>query len=451
MANHKAEAAARAEPPTDWRLALLRRLGGSGGSGGSSGSSGAGNANGAGAFYGWVVVAAVFVITGVGFGCAYSFGSFIAALQAEFGASRGSVSLVFAIAGCLYFGLGVVSGPMADRWGARGVTAVGMVLVALGMVAAGRAQSISQVYWAYGIGIGVGVGFSYVPGLGVVQRWFLKRRGFASGLAVSGIGVGTLLVPPLAAWLIDVLGWRQAYLALGGGALVLGLLATGLMADDPRAFGTGPDGDPATPSNAAAQGLTLREAMRTPRFLTLYAACSVAAFGIFVPFVHLVPHALDQGVSAQRAVLLLGVVGVGSTLGRFFLGALADRFGRDRFLMAMSLGVAAALALWTVSHGFAMLAVVAAVFGVFYGGWVAVIPAVTAEHFGGKHVGSIIGVLYTSVALGTLLGPTAVGYAFDVTHSYVWPVAICAATTVLAALLCWFSNRTASPMAAQAV
>ena len=401
-----------------------------------------------GGFYGWVVVAAVFMVTGVGFGCAYSFGSFIAALQTEFGASRGSVSLVFAIAGCLYFGLGVVSGPMADRWGARGVTGVGMVLVALGMVLAGRAQTISQVYWAYGIGIGVGVGLSYVPGLGVVQRWFFRRRGFASGIAVSGIGVGTLLVPPLAAGLIDWLGWRQAYLTLGCGALVLGLAATWLMADDPRDFGTGPDGDAATPANAAALGLTLSEAMRTPRFIALYAACSVAAIGIFVPFVHLVPHALDQGVSAQRAVLLLGVIGVGSTLGRFFLGALADRFGRDRFLMAMSLGVAASLALWAISRGFWSLALVAAVFGVFYGGWVAVIPAVTAEHFGGKHVGSIIGVLYTSVALGTLLGPTAVGYVFDATHSYVWPVAMCAATTALATVLCWVANRTESPMAA---
>ncbi|ARU05307.1 MFS transporter [Comamonas serinivorans] len=401
-----------------------------------------------GGFYGWVVVAAVFMVTLVGFGCAYSFGSFIAVLQGEFGASRGSVSLVFSIAGCLYFGLGVVSGPMADRWGARGVTAAGMALVALGMVAASRAQSIGQVYWAYGIGIGLGVGLSYVPGLGAVQRWFLKRRGFASGLAVSGIGVGTLLVPPLAAGLIEWLGWRQAYLVLGAGALVLGLGAALLIADDPHAYGTGPDGEPATPASVTPQGLSLREAMVTPRFIWLYAACSVAAFGIFVPFVHLVPHALDQGVPAHDAVLLLGVVGVGSTLGRFFLGALADRFGRDRFLMAMSLGVAVALALWAVSHGFWALALVAAVFGVFYGGWVAVIPAVTAEHFGGRHVGSIIGVLYTSVALGTLLGPTAVGYAFDATHSYVWPIAISAASTALAAALAWVSSRTVSPMAA---
>jgi MFS family permease len=82
-----------------------------------------------GIFHGWLVVAAAFVVTLVGFGCAYTFSVFLESLQRDFGASRGSVSLVFSLAGFLYFGLGIVSGPLADRFGARRLAVTGMLLV----------------------------------------------------------------------------------------------------------------------------------------------------------------------------------------------------------------------------------------------------------------------------------------------------------------------------------
>jgi MFS family permease len=173
-------------------------------------------------FYGWFVVAAAFAVTFIGFGSAYTFSAFLEPLQRDFGASRGSVSLVFSLAGFLYFGLGIVSGPLADRFGSRRLAVAGMILMAIGLVAASAARSLLQVYVAYGLGIGLGVGCAYVPAIGAVQRWFVRRRGFASGLAVSGIGVGTLAMPPLAALLIQSFGWRGAYLGLGGVAAVVG-------------------------------------------------------------------------------------------------------------------------------------------------------------------------------------------------------------------------------------
>ncbi len=150
-------------------------------------------------FYGWFVVAAAFAVTFVGFGCAYTFSAFVEPLQRDFGASRGSVSLVFSLAGFLYFGLGIVSGPLADRFGSRRLAVAGMILTGLGLMAASAARNLPEVYVAYGLGVGLGVGCAYVPAIGAVQRWFLRRRGFASGIAVSGIGVGTLVMPPLAA------------------------------------------------------------------------------------------------------------------------------------------------------------------------------------------------------------------------------------------------------------
>src|SRR3981081_1202593 len=196
-------------------------------------------------FYGWFVVSAAFAVTFVGFGVSYSFSAFAEPRQRDFGASRGSVSLVFSLAGFLYFGLGIVSGPLADRWGSRRVTVARMVLTGIGLASASMARSLAEVYAAYGLGVGLGVGCSYVPALGAVQRWFVRRRGFASGLAVSGIGIGTLVMPPLASLLIELLGWRGAYLALGALAATLGGGLALLIENDPPDRGLGADGAPA--------------------------------------------------------------------------------------------------------------------------------------------------------------------------------------------------------------
>ncbi|MCP3470210.1 MFS transporter [Bradyrhizobium sp. CCGUVB1N3] len=401
-------------------------------------------------FYGWLVVAAAFAVTFVGFGSAYTFSAFLEPLQHDFGASRGSVSLVFSIAGFLYFALGVVSGPLADRFGARPLAVTGMVVVAAGLAAASTARSLTEVYLAYGLGIGLGVGCAYVPAIGAVQRWFVKRRGFASGLAVSGIGLGTPAMPPIASLLIATFGWRGSYLVLAAVAIVLGGGISLLLENDPRDRGLGPDGDPPEAARAIkGAGTPVLEAVRSARFAGLYLSCLVCSFGAFVPFVHLVPYARDHGVASTSAVLLLGTIGVGSTAGRFLLGGLADRIGRDRSLIMVLLGMALAMAIWAISASAFALAGFAFVYGVFYGGWVAVLPAVVMDHFGGRNVSGIIGILYTSVAFGTLIGPSAAGFAYDATHSYTLPILISAAANVVAALivaapLLWSGTRTVS-------
>jgi MFS family permease len=375
-------------------------------------------------FYGWFVVAATFAVTFVGFGSAYSFGAFLVSLQHDFNASRGSVSLVFSLAGFLYFGLGVITGPLADRWGSRLFAVIGMLLVAIGLAAASVARTLIEVYLAYGLGVGLGIGCAYVPAVGAVTRWFVRRRGFASGLAVSGIGVGTLVAPPIASVLIDAVGWRETYLVFGIFAAIVGIGMALLIEDDPHGRHVAPDGDvlQAGISSKPASGLPVRDAVRSLRFIGLYAGSFVCSFGLFVPFVHLVPYALDDGISQTSAVLLVGVIGVGSTAGRFFLGGLADRLGRPFSFLMMFVGMGLSFILWAVSASFWPLALFAFAYGTFYGGFVALAPAVVIDYFGGRNASSLIGILYTSVAFGTLVGPTVAGYAFDLSHSYTLPI-----------------------------
>jgi MFS family permease len=388
-------------------------------------------------FHGWIVVWAAFAVTLLGFGSAYSFTVFFGALQETFGASRGSLSLAFSIAGGLWFLLGAASGPIADRFGPRGTALFGMAVAGLGLLIVARASAIWQVYIGFGLCMGIGLGFSYVPAIGAVQRWFVRRRGFASGVAVSGIGVGTLSLPPLAGVLIGAFGWRTAAAVLGVLIIVAGGIAAWLLEDDPHRRGLAPDNDPvdAAAPRPVASGMTLAEALRTRAFAALFLAFMGASLGLFIPFVHLVPYAEDHGVAHGTAVLLVSGIGVGSTAGRFLLGGIADRIGRRLSFGLMFVGMGCTLLWWLASTASWQLLIFALVFGTCYGGFVALAPAITVDFFGGRNAGAIIGTLYAAVGVGTFAGPLFAGIAFDLLRSYTLPILASTLTMFLGALL----------------
>ncbi|MCW5730815.1 MAG: MFS transporter [Alphaproteobacteria bacterium] len=389
-------------------------------------------------FHGWIVVAAGFAVLFMGFGTAYTFAAFFAPLQEEFGAMRSATALIFSIAGAVYFLLGAVSGPLADRHGPRWIVFAGMVVLAAGLMLAGRASQLWQVYVGYGLGVGIGIGLVYVPVLGAVQRWFLKRRGQASGIAVAGIGLGTLFLPPLAAVLIETAGWRGSYFILGLATLLIGGGAALLMENDPERRGLRPDGEAAAadaPPPARPEGMSIAQAIRTRPFWLMYGTFFFVAVGLFVPFVHLVPYARDRGVEPEVAVILFSLIGIGSTAGRFFLGGIADRLGRRQSLAATFLGMAFVFGFWLLAESGLAISLFALLFGLFYGGFVALSPPVIADYFGPRNAGGLIGMLYSGVAVGTLIGPPLTGLAFDLWQSYTLPIAVSAGFMLLGASL----------------
>ncbi|HJQ58754.1 MAG TPA: MFS transporter [Vineibacter sp.] len=385
-------------------------------------------------FYGWWVVTGAFTVLTVGYGIAYCFAAFFLPLQTEFGARRGDVSLAFSIAGGLYFSLGLLSGTLADRVGPRFVVAGGMALVALGAVAASQATALWQVYVGYGLGVGLGIGFAYVPAVAALQRWFLRQRGLATGIAVAGIGVGTMIAPPFAQAVIDAYGWRTAYLWLGAIALATAVVAAFTMLRAPEAYGQHPDGDSVTAASVpAGSGETLADAARSRPFWLLFVACAANSFGLFIPYVHLVPYVRDAGLGEAYGVTLIALLGVGSTVGRFAFAGLAHRVGRQRAYAAMFVGTGAMLLVWAATTDFWLLAVFATLFGAFYGGFVAMAPSMIAEYFGTRALGAILGAQYASVAAGALLGPAAAGFVFDFVGSYAGTIMLGATLSLLGA------------------
>lgn len=368
-----------------------------------------------------MVVLCAFTLMFVGFGAAYSFAAFFRAFQAEFAASRAHVSLVFSLCAFLYFLLGAPGGMLADRYGTRRVALAGVAFLVAGLVAASYARSIGVLYATYSVGLGIGIGLTYVPSVGAVQPWFEKRRVLASGIAVSGIGAGNLLAPPLTAWWIETLGWRGAYLALAACTLVLGGAAAAAIRNRPAGHGR------------ATEGVPLRAALGTRNFWVLYGTLVLSGFGCFVPLVHIGPYAVDAGHPESFAVLLVSLIGLGSLIGRFAIGGIAHRLGTMASLALMYLGMALMLLLWWASTGAAALSLMATGFGICYGGFVATFPSAVMELFGARSVAGIIGCLYTAAGVGTLFGPPLTGAAFDATGSYAAPILGAALLAFLAA------------------
>ena len=370
-------------------------------------------------YYGWIVVAAAFVLMFVGFGAAYSFAAFFTAFQSDFSASRANVSLVFSVAAFLWFTLGAPGGMLADRIGPRRVCLVGVACMAAAPLLASAAQSIEMLYLTYSIGIGVGIGLTYVPSVGAVQPWFVQNRAFASGIAIAGIGAGNFLVPLLANWMIGLVGWRAAYQLLALAVLVLAGAAAFAIDDDPARHGA--QGAPRT-ERTSLPGATLAEAMRSEPFWLLYVSSVLVCVGLFVPMVHLATYAQDAGYSAAQGVTLVSLIGLGSLLGRFTIGGIADRVGRQPSLAVMYVGLGLMLILWWLTTTYWVLVLFALLFGAFYGGFVALAPTIIMDLYGPRSVSGIIGVLYTGPGIGTLVGPPLAGAAFDAFGSYSVPI-----------------------------
>jgi MFS family permease len=369
------------------------------------------------------MVAAAFTLMFVGFSAAYSFAAFFGALESEFGASRGDIALVFSVAAFLWFLSGAPAGMAADRYGARRVALAGVACLALALWVASQARSLGVLYVTYSVGIGLGVGLTYVPSVGAVQPWFSANRAFASGLAVAGIGAGNIAGPLLAAWWIGLFGWRGAYLALALFALVLGGVAAAALRIKER------------PSSASPlEGLTVVEAVRTTPFWLLFASLFLSCIGLFVPMVHLSAYAVDAGHSQAQGVLLVSLIGLGSLLGRFGIGGIADRLGRLGSLAAMYAGLGAMFVLWWAASAWWLLALFAVVFGVCYGAYVALLPTIVMDLYGPRAVSGIIGCLYTGCGFGTLVGPWLAGVAYDALGSYHLPIAAGALFSFAAAI-----------------
>jgi len=371
-------------------------------------------------FRGWYVVGGAFLVTMVGYGAIYSYAAFAEEIADAFGASRGSLATVYALSGSTCFFVSALTGPLADRIGARVIAVAGMLLVGLGFLWAAAARSLIEVHLGYGLLVGLGAGCAYVPAVAAVQRWFTAHRGLASGLAVSGIGIGTALVPPVADLLERRGDWRTAFVVLGLLSALVGVAGALLLRPPPR--------------RVAAHASGYVPPLLGRDFALAYTGTLLVSLPSVLPHALLVGTARDLGLARHEAVALMGLIGVGTVVGRFLLAAVADEVGRRPVFLLCCGGLALSVAAWAMAEEEAQLQAFALGFGALQGGFVALLPAFVADSFGARRVGGILGVLYTSRGFALVAGPPALGVGVAALSGHEVPLFAMAALGLLGTL-----------------
>lgn len=370
----------------------------------------------------WLVVAATFCSSFITLGIAYSFGAFFSDMAAEFDSNRAATSITFGITTFAFFWLSLITGRLADRFGPRPVMLLGSASLLIGLLATSRVQSLGAGYITYGAGVGIAAAAGYIPMVACVGGWFERHRATAVGLAVAGIGAGTLVMSPLSAALIDRYGWRDTYRLLafvGAGVLVV----CAVLIQRP-------------PGSEGGQPSRFRDAWASPVFRQLQLSALCSGLALFVPFVFVGQYAKERGVGPIAAAVLVGVLGGASVLARVGFGTAVTRFGSIRLYRGSFLLLAASFLVWLVAgSSYALLVVFVLILGVGYGGFVALSTIVLAERLGVVGLGSILGLFYTTQGLGGLLGPPFAGWLIDAADSYRPAIALCFGLTVLAWVL----------------
>jgi MFS family permease len=395
-------------------------------------------------FYGWWVVltAALGLFVGPTPMMAFSFGVFLKPLIQEFHSNRGAVSVAFTLQATLV-ALGLpLAGRLIDRFGPRRIIltstcAVGLILLMANFCSA----NIWQLYLFYSI-VGIAsCGVSPVSYCDVISRWFDRYRGQALGFMMAGLGLGALIMPSAAHFLIARFGWRMT-IGLSGAAILLVSVPvlTVFLKEKPELMGLLPDGvtyafTRSTQSDADS-GLSFREAWRTSTLWLLLCAFVLVASSISACFAQLAAILTEEGLSARTAAFATSVFGGGLLVGRVGSGYLLDRFFAPR--VAAVIFACAALGTGLLEGAGSPVLAFAAAFliGLGLGAEVDVMAYLTSRYFGLRSFGEIYGFVFASFGLAAGLGAYLMGVGFDATNSYALPLALfCIAILIGAALM----------------
>ncbi len=403
-------------------------------------------------FYGWVILGACFATTTMVGGLYYSFGIFFTPLLEEFGWSRALVSSVGTVNLLAFAFSSMLFGRLIDRYGPRIILACSAVIIGLGYALCSQVNSIFQLYLFYIIA-SLGSGPTWVLPTSIVQRWFVKRRGFTLALVTTGIGFGALIFSPILNHIIYTYGWRVSYIILG---ILTWLILTGasvVMVADPEEKGMKPYGEEELVADMASSKTTdyqstesvsmvsktvewgVDEAIRTKAFWGLVVLYMFGLFPIYMLAMHIVPHAIDMGISEGVAAGALGLIGATSIAGRLLGGAIAERLGWTKGL-ALSCFLTSLSVFWLIAiHNAWMLYVFVVTYGLFYGSRVPQFPGIVGFFFGSTSLASLIGLCHGLSILGSAVAPVVAGLIFDKTGSYTVAFLIAGIASFIAGVL----------------
>jgi MFS family permease len=380
-------------------------------------------------YWGWYVVLGAFLILVLTYGARYSFGVFVRPMFIEYGWPMSVISLAASINVLTYAVFGVFCGRLVDNIAPKWLMTAGSIVTALGFYCLIHAKTPLGLYLSYGFLCGIGNACNgAVVGSAAVGKWFIRKRGMAMGFTTMGIGVGTMVMNPVAAYIVAHFDWRTGFIFFGALIFVFGILISQLLMgkNAPEDIGLLPDGNAALPGHAASEAMplpkkiTLKPVMKDFRFWLLAICNGLAVVTVMMTFVHQVAYAISQNIGRVEAAAALGIVGLSSSCGKFIFGWLCDRLTDAKYaasigFLMMALGMLFLLKADAVYR----LYLSSMVYGFGYGSMSPVMPYLISNRFGRHILGTAFGALVFFVAgIGGSIGPALGGWIFDRTGSY---------------------------------
>lgn len=382
-------------------------------------------------FYGWRVVFIGFFINAFGVGTFfYGFSTFFNPMIKEFGWSRAKMAGVYSLSR-LEGGIeGPLVGWLIDRYGARRILIAGITLAGFGFMLISQVDSLTSLYVIFGLTLSLGYNLGYIHGTGAaVAKWFIRKRGRALSILVTGNGIGGALFVPLIAFLIVQFGWRSTAVIIGVATLLIPLPLAFLMRSTPEEMGLVPDGEPLTAAGENTDSdeavvlleepdYSVREALRTRAFWTYVGSMVLRSSVLSSIVVHQIPHLTDLGIPYRQASSVLGLMVLMSVPGRFVFGWLGDRFDKRLLLFLLCLQQGLGLFIFVHARTMELLYLFVLVYGLGYGGVIPLTIALRADLFGRRNYATIAGVSMSFTTVGTVTAPVLAGLLYDTTQSY---------------------------------
>jgi MFS family permease len=366
----------------------------------------------------WIVAACVFgLVVSAGPINIWTFSVFLRPVANALHIERSTLAGALVLSGLISACCAPLVGALLDRYGARRVIMVGLCCFAVATALQSLMTASALVIYCLFVLRGFGSAGPSPPGFAfVISRWFDRRRGLALGIALSGVGLGTAVVPSIAAFLVGHVGWRLAYVGVGCVILILGGIPVALLVREPDASERAEMphlSDPSLP------GMTLREALtRSWRFWALAVAFILGIIVLNGTLTQIVAMLMDRGVSLQAATGVLAASGIAAIAGRMASGWCADRFHGPYVAVAFFILLMIGTALFGSGLSGPIPFVGAILCGVANGAEVDLMGYFVSRYFGLKAYGRIMGTMFGIFTGSTGIGPFISTKSFDLYHSY---------------------------------
>ncbi len=377
----------------------------------------------------WIAIASgVALIVGQGAINVFAAGVFLKPVAQELGFGRGEISNAIAISNIMVAVATPFFGRMVDRMGVRRPLLASILLFALATAALSLLQpSTAVLLLLYGVSGFVSIGQNPTAYSKVISAWFDRQRGLALGIALAGVGIGTALVPQLSNFLIAHFGWRDGYIGLGVAIFVLAFIPAAVVIREPES---------AKSANASPLvGADFSEAIRTWKYWAMAFAFFIAATTINGSLVHVVPLLTDRGIPVGTAVSMISAAGLALIVGRLIAGYIIDHVFAPYVAIVFLLAPLGGLAILGSGTQAVSPLVGTVLLGLGIGAEIDLMSFIITRYFGIKAFGALHGLMFAFVVIGNAAGASALGWSFQILHTYGPAFVLFAVLLVIACIL----------------